>query len=230
MTRDEIIAQAREWLDDEVASYLWSDDALHRYANEALDQACLRTRALIESALPDLCRIELVNGQPDYPLHPAVIVARRVAWHPPDGRSPCPLRRVSWDTMDRQDAGWTTRTGRPEAVVQDVQRRILRLDCIPTRPEQLGELHLTVWRRVLPDERMDDAESVPSVLPDEQHLPLAHWICYRALLRQDVDARDARAAAEHLGQFEMAFGPMPTAAQIRALATDTAGDVAGHWF
>ena len=52
-----IVAQAREWLDDEVGGdgpdstpYLWPSASLRRYGTEAQVEACCRMRLLVESA------------------------------------------------------------------------------------------------------------------------------------------------------------------------------------
>lgn len=223
-----IKAVARDWLDDEVEPYLYPDDRLDLYANEAHVQACIRERALFDSVDASLCTIQLVEGQSLYPLHPAIIVVRRAEFRSSQpGVFPWTLRRTTFEQLDHEDRGWTMRRGSPEAMVQDLQRRQLRLSHIPGANP--GSLHLTVWRKPLDDEALDTDSDEPLV-SDLHHIDLAHWICYRAFLKKDGEANDPRRAAEHLAQFETAFGPAPTAAQLRALATDEAGEVRAYWY
>src|SRR5690606_15391055 len=103
-----------------------------------------------------------------------------------------------------------------------------RINRIPTA-DSLGHLQLVVWRKPLDSEALERGSDEP-VIGEEWHLPLAHWICYRAFLKKDSQTYDEKRAELHLGQFESTFGPRPTAAQLRALATDEAGEVEGHWF
>jgi hypothetical protein len=228
MNRAEVIEQARDWLDDEVEPFLYPQERLERYADEGHTGACIRMRVPFDSQEPELCAIQLVAGQVEYPLHPAIIVVRRVEYRPAQaGAKPCVLRRTTFDQLDWEDPSWSTRTGRPEAIVQDMQRRMLRLSHIP-RAEP-GTLQLTVWRRPLECEGLRTDTAVP-LFDEMHHLYLAHWICYRAFLKKDGEANDGPRAAEHLAQFEQHFGPMPDAARIRALSTDDAGEVRPHWF
>ena len=228
MNLDGIVAQAREWLDDEALPYLWTDESLIRWANEAQDEACLRTRFLVEDDSPAVCDIPLVVGQVSYPLHPSIIVARRVEYRHPD-RLPEVLRRTTTTWLDRNVGGhWTSHEGRPCAVVQDLRRRHLRLNRIPDA-SALGMLRLTVWRRPLEAERLEVGSDEP-VIDEAFHLKLAHWICHRAFLRKDSEAHDPQRAAEHLAIFEGEFGTKPSLHRLIALATDEAGEVESYWY
>jgi hypothetical protein len=224
-----ILDQAREWLDDEVTPYLYDDTRLKRYANEAHEEACVRTRCLVESDRAAVCTITLVEGQGEYTLHPSIVLVRRAEYRPSlTGAARVPLRRTTSVQLDREDPSWTLRTGRPEAIVQDLQQRKLRLSHLPTA-DTLGTIQLTVWRRPLDAEQLTHERQSPLVDPIF-HLKLAHWICYRALLTKDGEGNDSSRAGDHLSQFEAAFGPPITAARLRQLATDDAGETVGYFF
>jgi hypothetical protein len=225
----EILDQARDWLDDEVEPYLYPTAKLIRYANEGHDEACLRLRSLVETTLPAICTIALVEGQAEYPLHESVVVVRRAEYRPAGaGQIRRPLVRTTTDMLDRADPNWTQRTGLPEAIVQDLQRRKLRLSHIPTT-WSLGSLHLTVWRKPLASEYLTHLRQSP-LFDSSFHLRLAHWVCYRAFLKKDGEARDSAAAADHLAQFEAAFGPAITAQRLQELAVDPTGEIVNYFF
>lgn len=229
MDLDGLERLTREWVDDETGEQLWTSEAIRRFADEAHTEALIRTRLLVESNRPGICQIPLVIGQRQYKLHSSVIVVRRAEYVPAQtGARPEPLRRRTFDAMDTTDRHWTSHTGRPEAIIQDLQRRELWLDKTPIAA-QLGTLHLTVWRRPLEAERLEQGGDEP-LIPEEDHSFLAHWICYRLYLRKDAETNDRTMAEQHRMQFEAHFGPRPTAAQIRALATDDAGDVACYHY
>lgn len=67
-TLSQLIEECREELDDDVAPYLWSDAVLTRHLNEAVEEACIRARLLVESGRPEICHINLEPGRADYTL------------------------------------------------------------------------------------------------------------------------------------------------------------------
>lgn len=49
MTLEELIAQFRTDADDTARPYLWGDDDLIRWFNEAVNEACRRSHLLVDS-------------------------------------------------------------------------------------------------------------------------------------------------------------------------------------
>lgn len=227
MNLAEIVAQAREWLDDELEPYLWSTPAITRWANEAVDEYALRTRALVDSTTPEVCTITVVAGQAVYPLHPSIVVVRRFEYRRPDVM-PEVLTRRTTTYMDRNFGGnWTGMTGRPWIVIPDLQSRTFRLDRIPTAAD-VGTIHLQVWRKALASEKLEADEDEPPI--DEAfHLKLVHWPCHRAYQKRDSEAYNANASADQLAQFTEAFGVRPTLQRLIELSTDDAGEVESYW-
>lgn len=228
-TAQDIIDQARAWLDDEVEPFLYSSSRLLKYTDEAQTEACLRMRLKVDSTTAALCTITLVEGQRSYSLHEAIIVPRRVQYRPTDTTMRHEvLDRTTWDWLDNNDRHWQQLTGQPHRCVLDIEQRTLTLDREPTATT-LGTLALTVLRRPLPEERLLTTSRAP-IVPLEHRLWLAHWTCYRALLTKDGELGDEKRAAAHLTQFEQHFGPRPTAGQLRALATDDAGEITAYHY
>lgn len=231
MTLDDIVALSREWLDDEAEPFLYKQERLYFYASEAQDQFCLRSRCLIDSTTPSICEIPLVSGQASYKLHDSIVVARRIEYFPADTScGSVVLRRTTFDQLDYEDAQWTSRTGQPDSVVQNLRARQLTLNAIPGDGD-LGTLRLTVWRKPTASERLTVELDEPVISIDEQfHPALAHWVCYRALLKKDAEANDDSRAGAHLDQFTQVAGPAPTFQQIVSLASDEAGEVRPYFF
>lgn len=221
-----ILEACREELDDSIEPFLWSDELLVRYLNEAIRQACVRARLLVESTLP-MCAIAVVAGQERYNLDPSVIVVRRAALR---SRPSDPLFRTNTAALDRFRCSWRNEQGRPEFVVMDQQGAGRQLLLTP-KPTEADTLDLVVLRYVTEDEVLsaDDPTGEPAI-PPEHHEALVHWVCQRALRVSDAEARDLRRADDQLGMFEAHFGPAPTAAQLQELAIDRLTGTEPHWF
>lgn len=229
MNLAELEALVREMADDETGERLWTSERIRQLADEAQAEANFRTRFLVDSTSPRVCTVQLVAGQPDYRLHPAIIVPRRLEFVPAEtGGRPFTLDRVSFDHLDQRDPHWTSQTGRPTAVVLDMQRGRFRLDRIPTATT-LGTIRMVVWRRPLDAERLEGPDDEPCI-PEDQHPMLAHWILHKLYMRKDAETFDRDLSDRHGFLFQQHFGPRPTMAQLRALATDHDGEITSHWF
>ena len=52
MTLEELIASFREDATDKVGPYLWEDETVTRWLNEAQDEAAVRARLLLDDSTP----------------------------------------------------------------------------------------------------------------------------------------------------------------------------------
>lgn len=123
MTLTQLLARWRKEIGDEALPYLWDDDDGITYLNDAINEACRRSRLLIDSTTTDICRISLVAGQSSYTLDPRIILVRKARLE----NKTLPLEVFSWRDMDAANPGWESHTGTPTARIQDVQSGVLRL-------------------------------------------------------------------------------------------------------
>jgi len=218
MKRSELRTRTRVKLDDTVEPYLWSDDFLNDALNEAVQEANLRARFLVDSTTPAVAEIAVVAGQATYALHPSVIVMRRAEWLGSVGDTRArPLERRSFDELDRRYPHWRSLTGPvPHIAVQDFDQRAVVLHPIPTAP---GTIRLTVWRHPLESEQMDSDADEPAI-PDQYHRRLVDWVCSEAYTNKDAELLDEQKSAQHLAAFETEYGPRPTIQMLRRLAVD----------
>ena len=63
MTVAEFIERFRLEMADNAAPYLWSDEEIVAYLNEAVDEACIRASLIEDSTTPVVCVLPLVPGQ-----------------------------------------------------------------------------------------------------------------------------------------------------------------------
>lgn len=223
MDLEQLRALARDWLDDEVEPPLWSDERIEQYLNEALREAALRARMLLDSTTPTVCEVDLVVGQSEYDLHPSVIFVRRAVR---DLDLHNPLTRVQHAVIDSIRPGWRTDSGSPTYLIPNLQKGKFTLS--PT-PDAVDTLRLTVVRYPLDAELLAVDDDVPPI--DEiLHEKLVHWVCWRALMKRDTEGNMPAEAERHLGFFEEAFGSRPSAKQLMALATEPTTSTESYFF
>ncbi len=222
-TLRQLIDDCREELDDDVEPYLWPDELLTKHLNEAVEEACIRARLLVESSRADICRVPLVPGKAEYALHPSIVVIRRAVLADGHGE---PLKRTTSTALDGVCRSWRTEAGPPEYLVRDQQARTIALSPIP---DAATDLLLTVWRVPAADELMEQDDDEP-VIDAMHHRKLLHWACARAYMKKDVERSSPEDAALQMAVFEDYFGQRPTARALQQLSIDPATGTQPNWF
>lgn len=188
MTKAELILHLRaRVLRDTAKPYLWSDDELAQYLNEAQDQFARRTHQLSDE-VSDFTFIETEAGVALYVLDPRIVFVKDVR-HTDNG---APLRDRTRGQMRR-----TVSEGRPCVYTTDSAHKYLRLS--PT-PDAVYTLDLLVARKPL--ELLVNDEDVPEI-EEDYHLVLCDWAAYRALRNNDPDGSNTVAAADFRADWEL---------------------------
>lgn len=203
-----LLAATRRRLDDEVLPGLWEDDELIGFLNEAVKEAVIRLRALLEARNPRVCTAQITAGSSDIKRHPAVL-AIRSARLASTGR---PLELVELKVLDRDRPQWPLDEGAPTHIVIDRQSGQLTLYPRPTADDTL---QLAVWRAPLEAERLESEGDEPPI--DELwHEGLIDWAEHLAYLRADSETFDQQRSDRAEARFTALFGKRPTAARIAA--------------
>lgn len=223
LTLERLIEDCREELDDAVEPYLWSDKLLTRYLNEAVAEAAIRTRCIVETGQPLISQIEVKAGQASYTLHPSVVVVRQalLASEPRE-----PLVRTESQALDGHRCDWRTETGTPRYFLRDQMSRLVRLVPAPIKDDTLV---LTLWRTPADVEEMEDPLDEPAI-DSNYHGHLIRWACFRALNKRDVEQQSTNDADRNLAMFEQFYGARPTMRQLQALQIDPVTGNAAVWF
>lgn len=201
MRLNDLIQIFRAEVDDAVTPYLWSDDELIEYANDAELEACRRSRLIVDSSTAAICQIAVVAGTATYALDPRVLFVRRARL-----TGLLPLKRKNMQDMDIQYPGWEdAAAGTPSAFIPDFETGKIRL--YPT-PDAAATLNLMVVRDPLAE--MNDDSDTPEIAA-RYHRSLRFWMMHRAYLKKDADANDPKKAAESLALFEQEFGKKSSA-------------------
>lgn len=201
MTLSELIKIARRRSDDLVTTYRISKAEYFEFANEAVEQACRRSRLIVDSTTAAICQITLANGTTTYALDPRVIFVRRVSL---SGIVPA-LSPVSYKTLDRQAPDWQTETGQPRGFIKDFDTGLFRP--YPS-PDAAYTANLTVVR--LPLAEMEDGDESPEIHA-RFHRQLVEWMLYRAYSKEDSEIYSPKKAEQCLAAFEREFGALSSA-------------------
>lgn len=201
MTLQDLITLFRNEADDATEPYLWEDEEVIEFANDAETEACRRARLLVDStsALTQLLVDPLDAGL--VALDPAVVFVRRAQL-----MGQRPLHRVTVRDLDAHNPYWRSAPqNRPRMFVTDFQTGSILLYPPPLEQDMLL---LTIVRTPLVD--MKDLLDSPEI-PPRFHRSLRYWMLYRAYSKQDSQASDPKKAADALALFEQEFGKKSSA-------------------
>lgn len=212
MTRTELIRAFRVLATDSVAPYLFSDEQVTDWLNEAQNEAAIRGRLLHEAGDASVCEIAVTAGEAIYPLHPSLYEIDHLALRVPGASRREPLELVSREYLDRIMPQWRDLSGPPALAVQDDQR--LRL--VPT-PDSAATLLIEGYR--LPLRSLSSPASEPE-LHQAHHRELVQWALFRAFSVPDSESLDAQRAGLAEAQFTGYFGPRPDSDLRRSTRMD----------
>jgi hypothetical protein len=204
-------------VDDLVEPYQFPSTTVARLFNDAIAEACIRTRVL-QDATSRVARLTLSAGVSRYTLHPSIFAVRRARI---DGEMR-PLEMRDTSELDAMYPGWDEPTywtpGTPTVAVFDHGTRSLVLH---RTPDVAGALLLLVWRAPTEAEELDanDPSGVPAV-PVHMHRELCHWVAAHLFLNADDETRSPKLAAKQFALFEAAYGRKPDLHEIRAWSTN----------
>ncbi len=205
MNVDDFITTFRLDMGDVEKPSLWSSDEIVRFLNEAVQEACERSKLIEDRSTQAICTIPTVQGVATYNLHPSVFEVKRITYA---GR---PLDETSIEAMDQESCNWEARQGQPRRFIFEQASGALpariRLVAIPT---EAGTLSLTVYRGALKPLSADLGNGKPEI-PERFHKHLLHWMYRSAKLKVDSETLDRTKAQEHEMDFERQFGARPDA-------------------
>jgi hypothetical protein len=201
MNAGDIITLFRREVDDTVEPYLWSDEEAMDFLNDAQNEACRRTRALVDSSTAAVCQLT-VPTTGIATLDERVLFVRNVRF---SGRAP--LRRMNMQDMVNALPTWEDAAAStyPDFFIADWQTGKLRF--FPKPSAELTAL-LTVVRDPLAE--MNSGDDEPE-LPARWHRSLRFWMAHRAYSKPDEETYNPKKAAEYEVAFEREFGPRSAA-------------------
>lgn len=207
--------------------YLWSDEQLTRYINEAESILARKGLVLRDASTASVVEVALATGVTQYTLHHSVIAVISAKF-PTDVGDLARAGHAALNSFQHPDPLYfdpaqlsVLPPGKPLAFSTDEQ-----LDAISGKtgvvsmrvyPEPNADydgdiINLRVVRKPLKVLTVDDLEASPEV-PEEYHLGLLDWAAYRALRNIDSDA----GAVDKADKYKEAFDAMVAQARTDTL-------------
>lgn len=199
------------------SDYLWTDQTLVTFINEAQRRFAVKSFVLRDGSTDEATKVVLVAGQSIYPLHEAVmsVISAKMASKPSDltrvGHTLFSAYRTPTDTW--QDPATYAQIGpgptlafSTDEMINDVNgdsfsQISLRIHPTPSA-EQDGEvMRLRVIRKPLA-KLVPTAPSATPEIPEDHHIEMLDWAAYLALRIVDDDAGAPKRADEFRQSFE----------------------------
>lgn len=215
MNRADLIAVFRDRVGDAVEPFLWSDDNVQEYLDDAHNEAAERARLIKDSLTAAICTIAVVANTAAYLLDPRILSVERAKLD----LQRLPLELTSTPALDGGSSafagrsngysfttglavGWETATGAPVSAALDDEGGRWKLTLVPI-PTAADTLRLQVFR--LPMASLTDDNATPEI-PSRLHIRLVDWMEHRAFSTHDLEQRDEQRAADAAAIFTTAFG------------------------
>lgn len=189
MNTTELLAVFREEVYDKEAPYLWSDELVYTYIDDAQKKFCRLTYGIEDARSFSLNVVG--DGLTDwYELDP-MILKLRSAYNAATGR---PVNLVAAEKMDEAGIRFDGSVGPLKALVMGLEKNMVRAYPIPNAPVTVN---LLTFRLPYTVGKGDTLE-----VDEHHHLNLLMWVKHRAYSVQDGEARDDKKAMQQRGEFE----------------------------
>lgn len=189
MLASELILQLREdFLEDNVTPYMWSDDKLLRYLNEAIREACRSPLFM------DTQSIVISSGTATYDLDIETLDINEIIL----ASQTEPIQQLTKHKIERRfGLTWASDTGDPIAWFREDAR-------ITFYPNPTANDTATVYAFRYP-EALASTGDEPAI-PELYHQNLLYWCAYKAFMTPDIDTGDLSRATQFLTFFDQSFG------------------------
>jgi hypothetical protein len=187
--------------------YLFPDEDVDRWLNEAQEEAAERASLIKETSNPAICEIDVDVDEGVYPLHDSVIVITNARFTVTGETDYSDVHVADREELDRIRPLWRTTSEPPRDLIQDETQIVL--GCLPS---EAGLLQIECFR--LPLQSMTADEDVPEI-HRKHHRQLVHWAIHKAFSQPDTETRDPNRAATAEAAFTAYFGAKPDATQRR---------------
>lgn len=201
--------QPIDWKSDD-SRLRWKNDELTDLCNEARRELC-KTHPIRDSQTAAVCEVAVVAGTAIYSYPSDRVLSITSAKLDLEDYG---IGKVDTHWLDENKPSWRQgNQGTPSHFIVDNDTRNIML--VPT-PDTADTLRLSVERYPLVDLdwNADQDVEIPEARP-EFHSALAHWIAYKAFMKQDADT-SRKFSAQHYSEWVQRVGNQLTAQQLRS--------------
>lgn len=201
MKVSEYISQFRILADDEREPFLWSNNIVALWANEAYVEMAKLTRCIRDRATTTdscvMCTISITAATAEYTLHKKILDIYSVKH---SGRT-TPLGKTSEMELDANWTNWWNLT-QPIPDYYLLDRNLTKILFVPI-PSVDGTVRMSISRlplvSLLPYNSDRDVE--PDDLREEWHPYLMYYILFKAYNKDDIETYDPKKAANNYALF-----------------------------
>lgn len=225
MNLSELITEFRTLAFDKVEPYLFDDDSVIGWLNEAVTEACIRGRLLHECDNNEICQIPLNQGQSKYSTHPQLYEITHASITLPsiNGGQRTPVCLVSFEEMTSSDKDWRYDEPYHNKTIHLIQHDTYVRLSYP--PDDDGMLYLEGYR--LPNLMKND-DDVPE-LHLAHHAHLLDWTLHKAFGIPDSEVFDLNKSQLAEMRFTDYFGIRPDSDLRRITRHDVPHTVKPFW-
>jgi hypothetical protein len=190
MTRDQLLAELRDVLDDKLSPYQWSDQRLIGYLSEGQDKFCEDTGFFQDTVSYPLT---LVSGTKSYALSPRIYQVLEV-WNG--------TRKLSqFNQRQRDNSSFEfplvppLSSGPPYLWQTDEQTGQINFE---PPPSEAGTLTLRVWRYAIT--ALDSTQTLE--IPSRFHRAPLEWAASKCYQHRGGETEDLKRAASHRAEYQ----------------------------
>ena len=212
MHREALRRRVRLLAQDTATPYLWQDEDIDDWLNEAQQEAAIRARLLraTPASHPALCEYPLAAGETAITVPDQIYEITHQEWAAGSERRP--LKLVSREWMDTTLPGWRAMPAAdPDYLVQDRQQ----LEVVPP-PIADGSVRIEGYRLPEPMQADNDEPRIPLA----HHIHLVQWALHVGYSLPDAETFNPGKSQAAEAEFTRYFGARPDA-DLRA---DTRND------
>jgi hypothetical protein len=186
MTSDELKDLFRTDMSDAAEPFLWSDEEVYRYLDDAQKMFCRLTDGISDATTAAVTEIAVAAGATWLSLHKSILKIRAASRNS-DGAA---LSTINYEDLARLGIRLDGRTGPLRTLITGMEENKLRLACAASLADKIK---LLVFRLPLAS---IDGDGQCLEIGEQHHMHLLHWAKSRAYLKQDAETFDKAKSQE----------------------------------
>ncbi len=191
MNSSELLDLYRKEMEDTSLPYLWSDEEIFEYANDAQKMFARDTGGIPDGTTAAVTEIDVTPADDWYALHPSILQIR-TASRTDTGR---PVEVLNFEDMRERRWYFDGTLGLLRAMVIGIERHKVRMWPYPSETMTVS---MTVFRLPLVEITSDGDQEFE--IDVEHHRHLLHWMRHLGYLKQDSETFDKSKSEEFEGR------------------------------